>query len=185
MLASLERARIGALLLLTSPYVPLLFQGEEWAAATPFQYFTDHDAELGAQVSAGRRREFAAFGWDAASIPDPQDPGTFARSKLRWDELGREPHSTMLAWYRALVTLRREIPSLGEGRYAESEVSADDTRSLLVVRRRNVLIACNFSKEPQAVPLEGMTALRLASTAGVRVDGGDLLLPPEAAAIVT
>ena len=185
MLVSPERARIGALLLLTSPYVPLLFQGEEWAAATPFLYFTDHEAELGAQVSAGRRREFAAFGWDGASIPDPQDPRTFARSQLRWDELGREPHSTMLAWYRALIGLRREIPSLRDGRYAEAEVSADETRALLVVRRRDVLIACNFSTEPQAVPLDGMTALRLASTPGVLFDAGDLLLPPEAAALVT
>ncbi len=185
MLTSPEWARIGALLLLTSPYVPLLFQGEEWSAATPFLYFTDHDAELGAQVSAGRRREFAPFGWDPASIPDPQDPATFDRSKLRWDELRHEPHTTMLAWYRSLVALRWEIPSLREGRYADAEVSADEVRSLLVIRRRDVLIACNFSGQPQAVPLDGMTTLRLASTAGVRLDGDDLLLPPEAAAIVT
>ncbi len=185
MLTSPERARIGALLLLTAPYVPLLFQGEEWAASTPVRDITDHDAELGAHGSAGRRREFAAFGWDPAAIPDPQDPLTCVRSTLRWDERDHGPHATMLGWYRSLVALRSQIPSLREGRYEDAEVTSDEARSLLVVRRRDVLIACNFSAEPQAVPLAGTTTLRLASVAGVRLAGGDLLLPPEAAAIVT
>ena len=81
------RLRVAAALLLTSPFVPLLFQGEEWGATTPFQYFTDHtDPELGRAVSEGRRREFAAFGWDPQAVPDPQDPATFERSKLDWTE---------------------------------------------------------------------------------------------------
>ena len=83
------RLRVAAALLLTAPFVPMLFLGEEWAASTPFQYFTDHeDAELGRAVSEGRRREFAAFGWDPSGVPDPQDPATFERSRLR---LGRAP----------------------------------------------------------------------------------------------
>ena len=81
------RLKVAAALLLTSPFVPMLFQGEEWAASTPFQYFTDHDdPELGRAVTEGRRREFAAFGWDPEGVPDPQDPRTFERSKLRWAE---------------------------------------------------------------------------------------------------
>ena len=81
------RVQIAAALLLCAPFVPMLFQGEEWGASSPFQYFTAHeDAELAALVSEGRRKEFAAFGWDPSGIPDPQATETFERSRLRWDE---------------------------------------------------------------------------------------------------
>lgn len=87
-LMSEGRLKIAAALLLTSPFVPLLFQGEEWAAGTPFQYFTDHpDPELGRAVSEGRRREFSYFGWEPQDVPDPQDPATYQRSKLDWSEV--------------------------------------------------------------------------------------------------
>ncbi len=85
-LVSLGRAKIAAALELTAPFVPMIFQGEEWAASSPFQYFTDHEEELGRLVSEGRTKEFAAFGWDPKEIPDPQAGETFERSKL---ELGR------------------------------------------------------------------------------------------------
>jgi maltooligosyltrehalose trehalohydrolase len=76
-LISPGRLKIAAGLVLTSPFVPLLFQGEEWGASTPFQYFTDHeDPELGRAVSEGRRSEFSAFAWSAEEVPDPQDPAT-------------------------------------------------------------------------------------------------------------
>src|SRR5690606_10857723 len=69
------RLRIAAALLLTSPFTPMLFQGEEWSASSPFRYFTDHqDPELGRAVTEGRTHEFAHFGWDPADVPDPQDP---------------------------------------------------------------------------------------------------------------
>src|SRR6185437_237799 len=97
---------IGAALVLTAPFVPLLFQREEWGAPTPFLYFTGHpDPELGRAVSEGRRREFAAFGWDPAEVPDPQDPMTFARSKLDWREVAGEPHARVLRWHRDLIHL--------------------------------------------------------------------------------
>ena len=80
--------------MLTAPFVPMLFQGEEWAASTPFQYFTDHeDPELGRPVSEGRSAEFASFRLAADDVPDPQDPATFERSKLRWDELSEPGHA--------------------------------------------------------------------------------------------
>ena len=104
------RLRIAAALLLTSPFVPLLFQGEEWGATNPFLYFTDHrDPELGAAVRDGRRREFAAFGWDPATIPDPQDLATFERSRLDWEEPAASPHRDLLAWHRMLIDLRRRL----------------------------------------------------------------------------
>src|SRR5438445_25642 len=95
------RVKAAAALLLATPFTPLLFQGEEWAASTPFLYFTAHtDPALGKAVSEGRRREFAAFGWNPDGVPDPQDPGTFEQSKLKWDELGEPYHRRMLGWYR-------------------------------------------------------------------------------------
>ncbi|MDQ3757558.1 MAG: malto-oligosyltrehalose trehalohydrolase [Actinomycetota bacterium] len=104
-----EQARMAAALVLSSRSVPLLFQGEEWAASTPFQYFTDHaDPELGRAVSEGRRSEFGAFGWKPEDVPDPQDPATFERSRLDWSEPAREPHAGMLRWYRELIALRRQ-----------------------------------------------------------------------------
>jgi len=95
MLAPIERVKAGAALVMTSPFVPMIFQGEEWAASTPFLYFTTHtEPELSRAVSEGRRREFAHFGWDPRSVPDPQDPDTFLRSKLDWNELGQgDTHS--------------------------------------------------------------------------------------------
>src|SRR5690606_23703111 len=78
---------IKAALVLLSPYTPMLFMGEEWGATTPFQFFTSHpEPELGEATAKGRKAEFAAHGWNSDDIPDPQDPQTFLRSKLDWDE---------------------------------------------------------------------------------------------------
>jgi maltooligosyltrehalose trehalohydrolase len=110
------RLKAAAALLLTTPFTPLLFQGEEWAASTPFQYFTDHaDQALGKAVAEGRRHEFAAFGWNPVAVPDPQDPGTFVRSKLDWDEVDEPYHRGMLDWYRGLIALRRRLPAVAHG----------------------------------------------------------------------
>jgi maltooligosyltrehalose trehalohydrolase len=100
--------RAASVLLLLLPETPLLFMGQEWAASSPFQYFTDHNAELGKLVTEGRRREFARFRAFAEEVPDPQDPRTFLRSKLDWDESEREPHASVLRLYRRLLQLRRE-----------------------------------------------------------------------------
>ena len=95
------------------PFVPMLFAGEEFAASTPFQYFTDfQEKELGRLVSEGRRREFVAFGWSPEEVPDPQAEETFLRSKLRWEESGQGVHAEMLEWYRRLIALRREESAL-------------------------------------------------------------------------
>ena len=79
----------AAMLTLTGPFTPMLFQGEEWAASTPFQFFTSHpEPDLGRMTAEGRIREFAAMGWDPDVVPDPQEPDTFRRSKLDWSEPG-------------------------------------------------------------------------------------------------
>ncbi|HZM31971.1 MAG TPA: malto-oligosyltrehalose trehalohydrolase [Acidimicrobiales bacterium] len=140
-LVSADRVRIAAALLLTSPFVPLLFQGEEWSASSPFQFFTDHDPELGRLVSEGRRREFAAFGWLAGEVPDPQSPATFDRSVLRWDEVGEPGHAEVLAWYKELIALRRSVPALAGTPPDDVAVAVDEATDRLVVRRRDAALA--------------------------------------------
>ncbi|MGH9663935.1 MAG: malto-oligosyltrehalose trehalohydrolase, partial [Bryobacteraceae bacterium] len=109
--------RAASALLLVLPETPLLFMGQEWAASTPFQYFTDHHAELGRLVTEGRRREFGRFAAFAdpetrGSIPDPQSEATFLASRLQWEERACEPHSSVLRLYRSLLELRRREPAL-------------------------------------------------------------------------
>ena len=114
---SLGRLKIAAALIMTAPFIPMLFQGEEWGASSPFLYFTDHeDPELGRLVTEGRRREFAAFSAHREDVPDPQAPETFERSKLNWNERAKEPHRGLLDWHRRLIRLRREVPALADGR---------------------------------------------------------------------
>ncbi len=101
-------------LLLLAPEVPLLFMGQEWAAAEPFQYFTNHNEELGRLITEGRRKEFehfAAFADESRreSIPDPQAPATFLRSKLDWSARETPEHLTCLKWYRALLQIRKKL----------------------------------------------------------------------------
>lgn len=109
--------RAATVLLLTAPSTPLLFMGQEWAAGTPFLYFTDHEPALGEKVTQGRREEFKAFSpfSDARRrerIPDPQAPGTFLSSRLVWEELQQEEHREVVRLYRALLRLRRSQPAL-------------------------------------------------------------------------
>lgn len=103
----------AAALLLMSPFTPMLFQGQEWGTKKPFQYFTDHDDDLGRAVSEGRKAEFASFDWVSRvgvdGFPDPQDRDTFWRSKLDWSELHAPEHARMWAWHHDLIALRREV----------------------------------------------------------------------------
>lgn len=184
-LTSLGRCKIAAALLLTGPFVPLLFQGEEWAASTPFQYFTDHqDPELGRAVSSGRKNEFAYFGWRPEDVPDPQDPATFERSKLRWGEATQTQHAEMLDWYRSLITLRRNHPDLACGLLDDVSVDFDADQQWLVVRRGGAGIAVNLGRQPRALRLDGNILLS-SSPALKTVDGGVLVLPADSVVIVS
>jgi len=175
--------RVAAALVMFSPFTPMLFAGEEWAASTPFLYFTDHhERDLARAVSRGRRREFAAFGWSPEDIPDPQDPGTFQASGLRWDELADAPHAAMLSWYRDLLRLRREEAALRDGRLEAVEVAFDEGARWLVVRRGELTLACNLAGT--SVDLNVAGDALLTSDPGVARSGGGLSLPAESAAIV-
>ncbi len=173
--------KVGAALVMTAPFVPMLFQGEEWAASTPFLYFTDHgDPELGRAVSAGRKREFAAFGWDPADVPDPQDPETFERSKLAWDEVDRGPHADMLEWMKAMIEHRRAHPPRHD--LADASIAHGDT--WLVIDRAGEAIACNFSRDEVEVAAPRGT-VTLASTYEPKTMNGRVVLPPESVTIYT
>jgi maltooligosyltrehalose trehalohydrolase len=180
------RQKIAAALVLTAPFVPLLFQGEEWGATTPFLYFTDHeDADLARAVTEGRRHEFVAFGWDPDAVPDPQARATFARSMLDWSERGRAPHAELLAWHRALIRLRRALPELTDGRRDTVRVRADEAAGWLVLERGAVTLACNLGA-PQRVPIgraPGLSVLA-ASEPGVAVGEGWIDLPGDAVAVL-
>ncbi|MFB9835509.1 malto-oligosyltrehalose trehalohydrolase [Actinoallomurus acaciae] len=169
--------KVGAGLMLTSPFTPMLFMGEEWGAATPWRFFTDHqEPDLARAVSEGRRREFATHGWASEDVPDPQDPETYLRSVLDWTEPSRPGHRELLDWYRDLIALRRSCPELTDARLTEVEVEHDE--SWIVVYRGSVRVAANLGADPVRLP-DG--ELLLASAPGTR-PGGEL--PGESLAIL-
>jgi maltooligosyltrehalose trehalohydrolase len=181
------RLKIGAALVLTAPFVPMLFQGEEWGASTPFQYFTDHDdLETGRAVSEGRRREFAAFGWDPEQIPDPQAAATFDRSKLDWGEPCLARHADLLDWHCRLIRLRREQRDLSDGRLDRVRTTFDEHARWFLMERGAVTVACNLADEPRRLPL-GRGRPRdvlVSSDAGVRVGSRTLDMPPDSVVIL-
>jgi maltooligosyltrehalose trehalohydrolase len=181
-LMSARLLKVGAAILLTAPFVPMLFQGEEWGASTPFQYFSDHgDPSLGRLVAEGRLRDLSHLEWPLESMPDPQDPQTFERSKLDWTEPQRLPHRQLLDWHRRLIRLRRDVPELVDGRLDRVRVTVEQERCL-VVRRGPIIIACNLGEK--AILLDADGSLLLGSEEDVSLGGGRLHLPPSTVAIL-
>jgi maltooligosyltrehalose trehalohydrolase len=176
--------KVGATLLLTSPFTPMLFMGEEWAASSPWQFFTSHpEPELAAAVQTGRRREFAAHGWASADVPDPQDPATFERSKLDWDELGKPGHAEILDLYRKLIALRRSRSDLSDPWLDKVEVWHGD--QYVVMRRGQCAVAANLAAVPQTVSLRAVPSkVLLATEPGVVLQRDRVDLPPETAVVV-
>ncbi|QGN49002.1 malto-oligosyltrehalose trehalohydrolase [Micromonospora sp. WMMC415] len=176
--------RVGATLLMTAPFTPMLFMGEEWAASTPWQFFTSHpEPELAAAVAAGRKREFASHGWGADAVPDPQDPETFLRSRLDWAELDKPEHREMYEFYRRLIALRKSRPDLTDPRLTAVDVRHGD--QFLLMRRGECLVAANLAARPQRITLPGVVRRVLLATGdGVTVMRDRIELPAETAAIV-
>lgn len=159
-LVSPGMAAIGAALLLTSPYTPMLFMGEEWAASTPWQYFTDHEQDwLADSIRAGRAREFAEHGW-SQQVPDPQSPDTVTASTLRWDELEEPAHARMLRWHRALLRLRREQASLRDTPLGQTVIRHDVASQTLMLRRGDVTVVANLGTDEQQVQLPAEVSAR-------------------------
>jgi maltooligosyltrehalose trehalohydrolase len=177
---------IAAALVLCSRYTPMLFQGEEWGASRPFQYFAGfEDPELARAVSEGRRSEFGAFDWRDDDLPDPMDPATFDRSNLDWDERAADRHARLLSWHRALLALRRARPDLTDGRADRASAYYDEAGSWLALHRAHTTVAVNLGHAERLVPApvaDGWQVL-LANAAGARVTSGGLVTPPRAVVI--
>lgn len=183
--AGIGRAKIAAALVLLGPFIPMLFQGEEWATNSPFLYFADHqDPELARLVSEGRRHEFDGFGWDPSIIPDPEKRETFLRSKLNWDEISKPGHSNVFDWYRKLIKLRRSEPLLNNGEPGNTTVSFSEERRLLCMKRGSIVVACGLAENEQVVPIHRGGEVILASTVGIVVAGDSVTLPPDSAAVI-
>ncbi|WP_454048420.1 malto-oligosyltrehalose trehalohydrolase [Cellulomonas sp. Marseille-Q8402] len=159
-----------AALVLLSPFTPMLFMGEEWAARTPWMYVTDHpEPELAQAVREGRAREFGGHGWAAMygedaetfHVPDPQDPATFAAGLLDWTEPELPGHARMLDWYRALVALRDAVPDLASGdrrvtdlTWAPVDAPAEGPwADWLVLHRGAARVVVNLADAERTVPL--------------------------------
>ena len=182
---SIGRSKIAAALLLTAPFTPMLFQGEEWGASAAFAYFTDHrDRELARAVTEGRRREFAHFGWAPEDVLDPQDPETFRRSVLDWDEAARPPHHDLLAWHRDLIALRRCHADLGDPRLDRHEVEADVDAGTIAVHRGRLRVLVNLGTDAARFTTDGGARLLLGSAPTVEVTDHGVVVPPDGVAIV-
>ena len=186
-----EDLAIAAVLVLTSPFTPMLFMGEEWGASTPWQFFTSHpDEGLGKLTAEGRFKEFARMGWDESLVSDPQDRETFERSKLDWSELETGQHATILDLYKALARIRRERPELTDPRFSRTKVSFDESARWLLMDRSGVQIAFNFSDDQHRVPfLANAPTLLLGTHPGVAIEefgmaADSVTLPPHSAAVI-
>jgi malto-oligosyltrehalose trehalohydrolase len=178
--------KVASGLVLTGPYTPMLFMGEEWAADTPWQYFTDHtDPGLARAVTEGRRAEFEAYDWSSADAPDPQDEATFLRSKLDWTQPEREPYHGMLAWYRELIALRRARAELTDPRLDRVTADYDEEARWLIARRGPLRIVANLGAGTHRLPLgQPGVAVLAASRPGIEIQEDSITIPPAAFAVV-
>ena len=185
-IAGVDRAKVAAAFVLLGPFVPMLFQGEEWGATSPFLYFADHeDRELARLVSEGRKNEFAAFGWGPASIPDPENVETFLQSKLKWEETARSPHREILQWYQQLIALRRSNPDLNNGEPGNTQAAFSEEQKWICMRRGSILVACNLSENSRELDVPRDANLLLSSSEANRIDGRMIRVAPNSVAILS
>ncbi|EAP99706.1 putative alpha-amylase [Janibacter sp. HTCC2649] len=154
------RVAIGAALYLLGPGTPMIFMGEEFAASSPWQFFTDFtDEGMAEAVRAGRRAEFGGHGWAAVDVPDPQSRATRDVSVLRWEELASQPHATVLEWYRQLIQLRREVLGAGETRFADVSCAITDGGATFEMRHRGITVSANLERDTVTVSAPGIPDL--------------------------
>ena len=174
--------RIGAVLLLTSPFTPMLWMGEEWAASTRWPYFTSHPEPSMARAPHKQRlAEFAQHGWTVADMIDPQEPRAYHGAVLDWAEIGAPAHAEVLDLYRRLIALRAAEPDLRDPRLDRVRVDYDEDARWVIVHRGALRVVANLARESQLVPVAASEVLL--STGGAEVEGG-VRLDAETAAVV-
>ncbi len=147
---------VKAAIALGSPYTALLFMGEEWGSSSPFQFFSSHpEPELAHATAEGRKAEFAEHGWNTEEVPDPQDPQTFLRSKLNWDEIDEGDHGRLRRVYRDLIALRHTEPDMADPWLDHLGIDYDEEQRWIVMHRGSTAIACNLGIDAVTVPLIG------------------------------
>jgi maltooligosyltrehalose trehalohydrolase len=165
---------LAAFCTLLSPFVPLLFMGEEYGEPAPFQFFSDHiDKRIADATREGRLREFAAFARFEDQVPDPQDVATFERSKLT-----RRRDPALAGLYAQLLSARRRLPP-GDA----DAIEFDEQSRWLRLRRGGFEILCNFAEEPRRVPCAG-TSVELFTHQPPRPSDGHAELPPLSGAVI-
>ena len=184
-LVGMEASKVALGLVLMAPFIPMLWMGEEFAATAPFLYFADHEEEeMRRLVSEGRKRDFAAFGWDENEVPDPESPETFERSKIDWKEMREGKHLEMLNWVKELIRLRRSTLDLNDGDFGHMEVSCAADNKSLTMRRGATRVVMNIGKEALSLPVREGEALKLGSRAEVALHGEQVHLPEMSLAIL-
>ena len=177
-----DQVACAALLTLAGPFTPMLFMGEEWAASSPFAFFTSHpEPELGKATADGRIAEFEQMGWDPDEVLDPQDPETFRRSRLDWDELAGGRHAVVLDCYRRLGRLRRELPQLTDPDFGAVSCTVDGR--LFTMRRGDLLVVVNTGGSATELQV-GEREVLFETPAGVVVRDGVLSVPAHAGALL-
>ncbi len=159
-LVDFEAAKVAAGVMLLSPFLPLIFMGEEYGENSPFQYFVSHqDPNLIEAVRQGRKSEFKAFGWNQ-DPPDPQDEATFLRSKLNWQLQQEAPHRPLREFYTELLRLRKRLPALTNNDMSFIEATPFEDQKALLLRRRSEdeqLFTCfNFGKNAAHVSFSSL-----------------------------
>ena len=177
-LVSSGQQKLAAVLTLSSPFLPLLFMGEEYGETAPFLYFTSFDDPgLAAAVTAGRKKELGSH-YSESEFADPQAPGTFEHCKLDWSKTEVSPHAEILRLYRDLISLRRRHLSLANCRKELTEIQFNEQRKWLLMKRSDpsgsgALLVFNFSSEAQSIPvLDSDHSWRLALWTGDAIYGG-------------
>jgi maltooligosyltrehalose trehalohydrolase len=194
-----EKQKVATAVLFSTPGLPMLFQGEEYAEDAPWDYFTSHtDKELAEAVREGRHQEYLHLqeeGADVSSWADPQDEQTFQRTKLRWGTIEEPPHKDVLAFYRSLIALRKRLAPLRNARKDLTHAEADEGNKVVTIRRDDpsgaaAFTAANFGDRAAEVrlPAEGRWRLAVATSPQAEsaepLAGGRTLSLPGASALI-
>ena len=185
-IVGMNRAKAAIGLVLMSPFIPMLFQGEEFAASTPFLYFADHeDPEMARLVSQGRKREFAAFGFAEKDVPDPEARDTFERSRLDWGEVDTAGHKEMLEWVRSLIHLRRTTPDLNDGDPSHMKVRWSEDDRWLVMDRGCIRVVLNLGNGAMEFEIAQGSRVLLGSREGAQLSDTKLSVPADAIVVLS